>query len=286
MRSRIPDLWRMKEDAHRLYQLYLSRLQSIGCHERVVAACRQIRRYAARGPGMKEALFTFSIEIEALCDLRRYQAAWRAERRREEIVCRKRLDLRRRKWSAKDVWVLRYDFWQLLYFLGRYRVGCAMLESALRYSLRKTPGRSYDLFYYVFNDEVNPTHRCRVTLKHFYDRLGRGLHEWNDWNAFVDGFHPRLFQLAKVGRERLRADPSLLEAFERSLRTLQKQRTISRITRGQQDLVERPARVRKWQKATAAARKKFEQAIQPTRAEFEATLLKLFPELRDATQRA
>jgi hypothetical protein len=62
----IPDLWRANEDAVRLYQLYLCRLQINDMHERIVAACHQIRRYAARGPGPTEGLFTFSIEIESL----------------------------------------------------------------------------------------------------------------------------------------------------------------------------------------------------------------------------
>lgn len=82
----IPDLWQAKEYAVRLYQLYLLRLRMNHMHKRVVAICPCIRRYAARGPGPTEGLFTFFHEIDSLCDLKNYQAAWRRLRLREEIA--------------------------------------------------------------------------------------------------------------------------------------------------------------------------------------------------------
>lgn len=86
MPARIPDLWRTQEDASRLYKLYLVRLRMNGLHEQVVAACRQIRRYASRGPGAKVGLFAFSFEIDSLCDLKNYNQAWRRLRLFEETV--------------------------------------------------------------------------------------------------------------------------------------------------------------------------------------------------------
>ena len=53
MTTQLPDLWRARADPDRMYQLYLARLQMNGLHDRVVAACRQIRRYAARGHGVR-----------------------------------------------------------------------------------------------------------------------------------------------------------------------------------------------------------------------------------------
>jgi hypothetical protein len=75
MTSAVPDLWRAGDDALRLYELYLIRLLMNDLHDRIISACRIIRRYAARGPGRQEGLFTFSWEIDSLCALQQYEAA-------------------------------------------------------------------------------------------------------------------------------------------------------------------------------------------------------------------
>jgi hypothetical protein len=131
MPARIPDLWRMQEDASRLYQLYLVRLRMNGLHKQVVAACRQIRRYASRGPGAKEGLFTFSIEIDSLCDLKNYDQAWRRLRLLEETVFGIRLDLASHDWSAEQRWELAESYAPLLFFMRKYRQGCTLLEISL-----------------------------------------------------------------------------------------------------------------------------------------------------------
>ena len=119
MTEAILDLWRANEDASRLYQLYLCRLQMNGSDERVVAVCPQIRRYAARGPGPAEGLFAFAFEIDSLCSLKDYQTAWRRVRRWEEIVHGQRLDLRGHYWSVEDARALEIYYAPLLYFLGQ-----------------------------------------------------------------------------------------------------------------------------------------------------------------------
>lgn len=280
MAERIPDLWRAKEDVLRLYEIYLIRLSMNRLHERIVSACRQIRRYASRGPGPREGLFTFSIEIDALCELGRYQTAWRQLRLREEILFGRRLDLARRRWSAREAPLLPWDYVSLLFFLGRYRLGCALLETALGFSFRGKKVPSYDLLLYVYNDDEEPRNRYRVTLAHFYARLGRELREWRHWPAFVNGFSEKLFRLAGVGRAELLADSGRLPTFVGNLEQILRERTPTRITRGQADLIESPAKVRKWQEATQAKLEAFEERIQPVREEREAKLEELFPELR------
>src|SRR5262245_23149612 len=97
-----------------------------GLNERVVNICSQIRRYAARGPGRIAGAFTIHLEIDALCELQEYRAAWRRLRLQEEIVFGERLDLRRRKWSIADGPAIENQYAPLLFFLGRYHQGCAL----------------------------------------------------------------------------------------------------------------------------------------------------------------
>ena len=106
--AHISDLWEAKADAERMYQLYLVRLQMNGLHDRAVGACRPIRRYAARGPGRRAALFTFSFEVDALVKQRNYLAAWRQVQLRDQIIRGRRIALNRRKWSPKDFSQLYY----------------------------------------------------------------------------------------------------------------------------------------------------------------------------------
>src|SRR5207237_9546900 len=133
-------------------------------------ACRQIRRYAARGPGPKHGLFTFSFEIDALCDLKDYGAAWRQLRLREKIVFGERFDLFRGEWSAADARELQFLYAPLLFFLGRHRQGCLLLETSLAFWFRGGKVRSFDMLFNVYNGDGEPWHRCQVTLAHFYRR--------------------------------------------------------------------------------------------------------------------
>ena len=116
MAHHIPDLWRTNDDARRLYSLYLCRLEMNDRHDRVISACRQIRRYAHRGPGAMEGLFTFYFEIDSLCTLRQYATAWQQLRRQEEIVFGKRIDLISHVWSPQDTPQLLWSYVPLLFF--------------------------------------------------------------------------------------------------------------------------------------------------------------------------
>ncbi len=216
----IPDLWRRKENASRLYNLYLARLQVAGSPERIVAVCPQIRRYASRGPGAIEGAFTFDFEIDALCDLEDYKTAWRRLRRREVIVFGERFDLRRRKWSKIEGYELGSLYAPLLYYLGRYSQGCALLDAFFNFCFDGKKADSYYLLNRVYNGDEEPWHRCRVTLSHFYGRLGKSLSEWRHWEAFVKGFHPQLFRLSAIRHGELLANPGQLPAFFDRLRDL------------------------------------------------------------------
>jgi hypothetical protein len=279
MPKTVPDLWRAKEDAPRLYSLYFIRLQINRLHQRVVSACRQVRRYAARGPGPKEGLFTFSFEIDSLCDLKDYKGAWRQLRLFEEMAHGERFDHARREWSARDAWELTFYHAPLLFFLGRYRQGCALLETALDFHFRRRRAQSYDVLYHVYNGDEEPTDRCGVALSDFYSRLGKRLTEWPQWQAFVNGFHPKLFRLAGARRSELLASAEKLPAFVDRLGAVLAERTTSGVTRGLADLIEAPAKVRKWQEATRKALDEFNQRSQPRRAVLDTKLRHFFPEL-------
>jgi hypothetical protein len=64
----------------------LNHLRMNGAQERIVTACRTIRRYAARGPGEAAGLLTYSYELDAFCELRKFDIAWRQLRRRELML--------------------------------------------------------------------------------------------------------------------------------------------------------------------------------------------------------
>jgi len=250
-----------------------------GLRERVASACGQIRRYAARGPGLHESLFTFSFEIDALCALKRYRKAWNQLQLRDQIRFGKRSDLTRRDWSADDCWELVVSYAPLLFFLRKHRDGCSLLETSLDFRFVGQKVQSYDLLFQVYKGDQEPGDRYQVTLFHFYQRLGKSLREWHHWEAFVAGLHPRLFRLTGVGREELLGDPQHLAPFFHRLMETRAERTTSGVTRGQADLIESPGKVRKWQEATQERRRQFVERTEARREQTQATLHRLFPEL-------
>jgi hypothetical protein len=143
----------------------------------------------------------------------------------------------------------------------------------------KTESVSYDMLCHVYNDDSKPKNRCRVTLKHFYDRLGMDLREWEHWEAFVRGFHPRLFRLAGIRREELVADSGRLTTFFDRLMKVREERVTSGFTQGQADLTESRVKVRKWQEAQEEKSAQFEGRIRPIREHNNAKLRQFFPEL-------
>lgn len=275
---KIPDLWRLGEDAARLYQLFLAHLSSGRRYQRIVDACRRIRAHASRGPGAMAAAFTFHIELDALCDLRQYEAAWRCLKRREDVIYGKRIRLIPKAFG-KDRWAIMSLYIPLLYFRGRYRRGCALMEAELEYLLRREWSDSYHLQFYVYNSDRVPWHRARVTLAHFYRSLKRDLGDWPQWPRFVNGFPDKLFRLAGIRRDELLGDSALLQVFRDRLQAVADERTGSRGSRGAADLLQSAAKVKKWHDANDKKRKSSDQEIAAGRQEYRDKLLKYFPEL-------
>jgi len=278
MATRLPDLWRAQADAERMYQLYLVRLQRNGLHERVVTACRQIRRYAARGPGRPAGLFTFFFEVDSLVALNSYHAAWRQAQLRDETIRGHRVSLERRRWSAKDSSELAYTYAPLMYFLKRYALGCKLLETSLGFWYQRPKAQSYDVLFHVYNADDEPRIRPRVTLAHFYRRLGRDLKEWALWSTFVNRLAAPLFPIAGVERKALLEDASKLTVLFANLVRVREERVTSGVTRGQADLIESPAKVKRWQNATRARAQRFRN--DPARERTRGLLLQHFPELQ------
>lgn len=276
--TQLPDLWRTRADPDRMYQLYLVRLQMNGLHERVVAACRRIRRYAARGPGRRAGLFTFFFEVDSLVELKNYRAAWRQVQLRDEIIRGDRVPLGRRKWSARDFPELAYTYAPLMYFLKRYSLGCHLLETALAFWYQRPKAQSYDIVFHVFNTDEEPRIRPRVTLAHFYRHLGKDLEQWRLWPMFVRRLAAPLLRVAGVERQSLLEDPSRLAAFLAGLRRIRDERVTSGVTRGRADLIQSPEKVKRWQDATRARLRRFTE--DPARERTRAALLQHFPELQ------
>lgn len=276
--SGIPNLWK-NPGARRLYSRYLLKLEMAGRHNRIVTACRVIRRHASNRGRLNDGLFTFDLEINALCEVKDYKAAWRQFRRYERIAYGKQDDPRR-CWRLEEVPLLTYSYAPLLYFLGRYREGCQALETALDALFNQGNTKSYDLLFSIYNGERTPTHRFRVTLSHFYDRLGLDLADWKHWRRFVNGFHPKLFRIGNVNREALSASAEHLPTFFQNLIKMREERTPSGIGGSQSDLVQSAAAVGKRQKAMQRRLDEFRERIKPVQQRSDQLLKKLFPELR------
>lgn len=281
MNAQVPDLWQANEDAPRLYQLYLVRLQMSGAYERVIAACDQIRGFAATGPGRAEGLFTFMFELDALCALKKYRTAWRQLRLQEEIATGARVDIIAGKWEPRELAWFEFNHAPLLFFLGRDDEGCALLEAWLDSCINGGKAPCFDLMFRVYNGDQEPKNRCRVTLTHFYNRLSKSLMEWQHWETFVTGFPSALFRRSSISRLDLLADSSRLATFFAELLTLRSKRVTSGVTRGQSDLVESAKTVKKSQhrikQEIAACRRR----TRTRREQVDAKLHELFPDLRE-----
>jgi hypothetical protein len=277
--EQIPDLFSHREHAKRLYSLYLCRLQSNELDEELVVACREIREHAALGPGIQAAHFTFHFEIDSLCRLGKYSAAWRQLRKQEKLIRGANRDIVHHEWVAHEHhWLLHY-YAPLLYFLVRLQLGRSLQEAGLSFLLRGR-SKSCDALFYVYKPLRTPRERHEVTLRHFYTRLGKSLRDWQQWEQFVRGFHPKLFELTGVMSEELLRDPRRMSRFFRELGRLREERTTSSVTRGQADLVESPGAVRQ---AQERIQDQLEGFVERNRSSFEKTdevLEKLFPELQ------
>ncbi len=130
MTPRTPNLWNQHADAGQLYRSYLVELASLGRDAQIVAACRQIRRYAANRSPRDVANFTFRYEIKALCRQGEYGVALRQLRREIAAHFGHSVDAATHNWGLGDAHMLIENYAPILYFLNRLKLGQSLLELA------------------------------------------------------------------------------------------------------------------------------------------------------------
>lgn len=293
MSKRIPNLWKMKlmtddRDPGTLYALYLSDLMLKDQDARVIEACRIIRRYAIKGPGIKEAFFTFSQEHHSLITLGRLDEALRQARSRDRIVYG-HCDYSRLVWKEDSgTWPI-ITVAPLHYWLGRYELGCHILEAAFEPWFNNDWKSSF----YWFTQVAYPhkKHRAKafypVSLAMFYHKLGKDLREWKLWNAFIDGFPDQFYTVLKIGKEDLRNDSKLLSIVISRISEIQKKNRPYYTSGGGddsiEDIVESPRQIKKRHDQLIKERHETQKAKQERaqkRRLLDQRLAELFPELR------
>ena len=278
MPADIPNLWEQQEDAPYWYGLFLAHLLVKERHGRILQACQQIREFAASGPGLEAAAFTSSEAIESLFELRDYAGVHRELEWRERQRFGQRLVVTPDNIPPAIKYDIPYVYAPLSYFEGRHDQGRRLLEAVLHTWLGpRVP--AFHILFHVVNDDVEPTHRCRVTLSHFYRKLGQPLSEWNDWPRFVKQVDSRLLRLARIPRSELLSDPERLPKFAQRLMAVRDKRVTSGIGGGLSDLTDSAATVRKRQADLTRRREEQHQQFDPARDVRKARLLELFPEL-------
>jgi len=280
--NRVPNLLRLRsaKEFEYLYQLYLLRLTQSSRWDRTLEACRQIRSYAARAGRPRLADFTYYFEIDALCQLGKFSAAWGQLRRLERLAYGRSINLNAKSWRSDELdWFLRYHP-QILYFLGRNRLARRLYEAMLGKMLRTRDDSSFELLPHVYNS-INPPHyRQQVSLFHIYAALGKSLSEWPDWTRFVRGLHPKLLILAGVTKEELLRNPGLMRTFDEAIHAEQKRRLTAGVSDGQRDLTDPPRKVKRRQEAVLKKR----APLQRTASEHQKQLECIFPELKALTE--
>lgn len=275
----VPNLFldRNAREAKRLYSLYLAQLMTKSRKRRIVEASQQIRNYAARLKQPRSADFTFQFEIDALCKLRRFADAWKQLRRFERIAHGKNISLSKRKWEPEQLdWFWHYHP-HILYFLGRYQLAARMLEALFAEKLsHPEAGVSYELLPDIYKPVSRPRDRHEVTLYHVYRKLGKKLSEWPQWEQFVNGFDPELFNLTNIQREDMLRDASLLRPFYEAISKERKERLTAHVSVGERELIDSPEEVQRFQNDVTAKR-----ALQePIITQDEKQLREIFPELQ------
>jgi hypothetical protein len=277
----VPNLFRTWDDPRlieRYYCLYLAELHAAQRAHRLVEVCRSIRRFAKKHGEPKAGLFTFQYEMYACEGIGDAEAGWRLLRTWDRAALGKTIDLASHRWNADDAHRLMFFYSPLLYLRGHYRLGCQLLENALKMHSHQK-GWSFELLWHVYKPLLQPSTTYDVTLTHFYRALGRELRDWPLWRKFVDDFPSKLFQLSGVSRNSLRNDPTLLKPFFQWICAERERRLFTHTTMGAVDLLESAAKVKHRQinVATKIAR----LANNPHRLLLEEKLKKRFPELAE-----
>jgi hypothetical protein len=232
-------------EASRLYEIALSRLLFAGRNQDTIAAARRVRAHVRRAGLWPEGGWTYTWEIEALLNLQRPRAAW-AQYRRWLRSIRQRTSIATVEQRARSVPpMVQYEF-PILYAWGKWAAGARALEAYLAMALRKESvwrPTALDLMYAIYGDP-EPEAKPRVTLTHFYGKLGKTLDQWPDWRRWVRALHPRLLDIGGVTRRRLRDDPALLPDMYRRIVEERRCRTPTHMSSGLKDLVEPEPKVR------------------------------------------
>lgn len=293
MTKRIPNLWKMNlkpddRDPGTLYGLYLCGLMLKDQYDRVAEACRIIRRYAIKGPGIKEAFFTFSNKYHSLITLGRLEEALRQARSRDRTVYG-HCDYSRLVWKEESgTWPI-ICVAPLHYWLGRYELGCHILEAALEPWFNNDCKSSYYWFTQIAYPHKN--HRAKVfypvSLAMFYHKLGKDLQEWKHWNAFIDGFPNQFFTVLKIGKKGLRNDSKLLPKVISRIGEIQKknQPYYTSCGGGQsiEDIIESPRQIKQRHDQYLKENHQTKEAKRErtdSRRQLDQRLVELFPELR------
>ncbi len=262
--------------SQRLYEVLLARLSFARQSDRMLMACRDIRRFARKAGRKKAVASTYFWEMEAHGHRHDFEAMWRTLRAWEEASMGQRIKVGAHNWTHKEHHQLIFGYAPLLYLRGRYRLGCRLMEKALEMSSHRK-GWSFESLWHVYKPLSKPSSVYDVTLAHFYTALGRELSEWELWPKFLDGLDAKLFQGSGIAKEALRKDSQLIKPFFEWVTSERRKRLFTGTTDGERDLVESPSKVRRRQSARKRELLKVDAA--PARIQFEQKLLQLFPEL-------
>ena len=269
-----------RHEIEQYYSIYLVQLLRADRTRRAIEACRCIRRFAKNHGQPKAALFTFQWEMAAFQRSRlNASAMWRVLRSWDRMALGKPIDLANHRWSGeRDVHRLLYFYAPLLYFREHYRLGCELLEKAIRMHSRRK-GWGFELLWHIYKPVLRPATTYDVTLTHFYRALGRDIRQWELWGDFVGDFPAELFRLSGVGRNSLQSNPELLEPFFQWICAERERRLFTHTTMGVIDLLQSAAKVKQRQKTVA--KKIARSANDPKRKDLEEKIRKTFPELAE-----
>jgi len=245
-----------------------------------VVACRRIRSFGRSSlPPRGWRNLHLDWEIEALLALKDPAAAWRQYRlwlryHPKRIPVR---TLEQRARNAPDL--VCFDEAPIRYAAGRWDEGRRALEAYLGAALARPHVTGYDLLFNVYNEDApEPTNRCRVTLWHFYSKLGKRLDEWEQWRTWVPSLHPRLFRATGVRqKDLLKSSDVLADFYGRLMKERERRSQSSGVTFGQADLVDDVRKVRKRHEAVRRRRDRWEKRSNSLRDELNSKLEKYFP---------
>jgi hypothetical protein len=282
--SALPNLFRGPQktpSAQRLYETFLSRLSSSHQSDRILAACRVMRRYAKLAGKPEDAAFTLQWEMDAHGQVGNYEAMWHSLQAHERLRIGRSIRVATHRWGHRDHHDLIFRYAPLLYLRGRYKLGCKLMETALEMTSHRKKW-SFESLWHVYKPLKTPSSIYDVTLAHFYAALDRDLSEWGLWNRFLDGFDPKLFRSSGIAKEALRQNPRLIKSFFEWIVAERRKRLFTGTTDGERDLVESPSKVRRRQTVRKKLLLRFDRGQDVLNSKIEA----LFPELAKSPQPA